>query len=107
MGNGKKTANKYQYNSVDLSGIRNRNELRVINMMGQVLQSYPDFSQDVINIQDIYALALNLLPSRYTQGFSIVLKEPVTDEQISDALHKAVQRVRDNPTGPDKKYESD
>ncbi|MFP4650011.1 MAG: late competence development ComFB family protein [Desulfobacterales bacterium] len=107
MGNDRKAADKYKYGAVDLSGIRNRNELRIINMMGEVLQSYPDVSQDVINIQDIYALALNLLPARYTQRFSIVLKEPVTDEQISDALHKAVQKVRDNPTGPGKEYESD
>ncbi|MFW5931406.1 MAG: late competence development ComFB family protein, partial [Desulfosalsimonas sp.] len=67
-----------------------------------VLDDYPEVARDVINIQDIYALALNMLPARYTQQFSIVLKDPVTDQEVSEALHKAVQRVRDNPTAPGK-----
>ncbi|MFP3999554.1 MAG: late competence development ComFB family protein [Desulfosalsimonas sp.] len=107
MGSSKKSADKYQYAGIDLIGIRNRNEVRVIKIMEQVLPEYPDVSRDVINIQDIYALALNMLPARYTQQFSIVLKDPVSDQQIADALHKAVQQVRDNPTGPERTYESD
>ncbi len=107
MGGTKQSGNKYQFAGVDLSGIRNRNELRVIKMMGQVLEQYPEVTQDVLNIQDIYALALNLLPARYTQQFSIVLNDPVAEQQVRDALCKAVEKVRDNPTGPDRKFEGE
>ncbi|MFP4668416.1 MAG: late competence development ComFB family protein [Desulfosalsimonas sp.] len=102
MGSKRASEGKYQFDGIDLSGIRNRNEIRIIKKMGEVLDDYPEVARDVINIQDIYALALNMLPARYTQQFSIVLKDPVTDQEVSEALHKAVQRVRDNPTAPGK-----
>lgn len=107
MGGAKETENKYQVAGVDLRGIRNRNELRVIKMMEQVLDEYPDVSKDVLNIQDIYALALNLLPSRYTQQFSIVLNDPVDDNRIREVLRDAVEKVRNNPTGPHREFEGD
>ncbi|MCF8025410.1 MAG: late competence development ComFB family protein [Desulfobacteraceae bacterium] len=105
MSGKKGSENKYQVAGADLSGIRNRNELRVLKMMERVLDEYPGVSRDVLNIQDIYALALNLLPARYTQQFSIVLDDPVDDWQIRKALCNAVEKVRDNPTGPDREFE--
>lgn len=107
MGGKKRSGDRYQFAGVDLGGIRNRNERRVIEMMGPVLEQYPEVARDVLNIQDIYALALNLLPARYTQGFSIVLNDPVTDQHVRDALQKAVEQVRANPTGPNRKFEGD
>ncbi len=91
----------YMLNGVDLSRVRNRNETRVIECMKEVLEEYPGFSPGMIDIQDIYALALNLLPARYTQEFSIVLREHVDRERIKQAVRQAVERVRDNPTGPE------
>jgi hypothetical protein len=94
-----KTAARYQVNGVDLSRIRNRNERRVLSQMQALLPEYSDFEPDILAIQDIYALALNLLPARYTQQFSIVLKDPVDEEAVQDAVRQAIERVRANPTG--------
>lgn len=84
---------------VDLSGIRNRNERRVMDRMEMLLNEYTDFEPDVLAIQDIYALALNLLPARYTQQFSIVLKDPVDNTAVETAVRAAIEKVRTNPTG--------
>ena len=92
---------KYRVGGADLSQIRNRNERRVISHLPAILGEYPDFEPDVVAIQDIYALALNLLPARYTQRFSIVLKEPVSDEAVRQAVRESVVRVMNNPTDQD------
>ncbi|MFO7860981.1 MAG: late competence development ComFB family protein [Desulfosalsimonas sp.] len=105
MSSTRRSENRYQFLGVDLSGIRNRNEFRVIRLLPEVLEQYPEVEQNVVNIQDIYALALNLLPARYTQQFSIVLKDPVSGDEVKDALRQAIERVRDNPTGPARQYE--
>lgn len=82
---------------VDLKGITNKNEKRVLACLPEVLQEFPDFHQERVNIQDVYALSLNLLPPRYTQAFSIVLKEPVSEEEVREAVRQAVRRVQGNP----------
>ena len=93
--------------TVDLQKIRNRNERRVLENFTLILDEYPDFQPDIIDIQDIYALALNALPPRYAQPGAIVLKEPVHEEQIQKALHQAIEKVRGNPTGEPRNRESD
>lgn len=95
---GEKKKNAYIFDGVDLGRIRNRNEVRVIAHMRELLGQYPDFSPDVIAVQDIYALALNHLPARYAQEFSIVLKDPVTDADVREAVQKAIDTVLGNPT---------
>jgi len=87
-----------QVAGVDLTGIRNRNERRVIARMKTLLKEHPDFEPDILAIQDIYALSLNLLPARYTQKFAIVLQEPVDDEAVRIAVEKAIEKVQANPT---------
>lgn len=82
---------------IDLAGIENRNEKRVLACMPQVLEEYPDFDPNAVDIQDIYALSLNSLPPRYTQAFSIVLQEPVGEDRVWEAVREAVQRVRTQP----------
>ena len=82
---------------VDLNGITNRNEKRVLACLPEVLQEFSDFGQERVNIQDVYALSLNLLPPRYTQAFSIVLKEPVTEAEVREAIRQAIDRVQKNP----------
>jgi hypothetical protein len=88
---------QYYYGSTPLGQIRNRNEHRVIKMLPQVLGQYDDFASDSIDIQDIYALALNKLPAHYVQETAIVLQEVVDDDAVLQALKDAVQMVRDKP----------
>ncbi len=89
---------RYQVRGVDLARIRNRNERRVISQMKLLLAEDEEFNPDILAIQDIYALALNMLPARYTQVFTIVLKDPVDDETVAGAVRKAIAQVRANPT---------
>jgi hypothetical protein len=105
MTSSRRSDDRYQILGVDLSAIRNRNEFRVIRLLPEILSEYPEVEQNVVNIQDIYALALNLLPARYTQQFSIVLKDPVSGDRVKDALRQAIRKVRDNPTGTERQYE--
>lgn len=88
---------KYRIGDVDLTEIRNRNETRVIKAMEQVLTEPPVYTPDPKDIQDIYALALNHLPPRYAQTGTIVLRDPVRDEQIVEAVRNAFVRVMERP----------
>ena len=65
--------------------------------LDDVLREFPDFQPNNIDIQDIYALALNKLPPRYKQEVSIVLREPVDQDMVQQAIREAVERVRENP----------
>lgn len=89
---------KYTFRGHSLFAIRNRNEIRVIALMERVLQEYPDFNPEPLDLEDIFALALNKLPSRYVQHGSIVLGEPVRDADVADAVRYAVSVVRENPS---------
>jgi hypothetical protein len=89
---------KYTFHGINLDAIRNRNELRVIAQLPEILNEYLDFEPNILDIQDIYALTLNLLPAFYTQEFSIVLKKNTDDQHVRDALRKAIEIVRGNPT---------
>ncbi len=91
---------KYSIRGTKLFWVRNRNELRVIQEMERVLGEHPDFKPAILDLEDIYALALNKLPARYTQRGSIVLQEPVRDEEIADAIRDAVEVVRARPNYP-------
>jgi hypothetical protein len=83
----------------DLGKIRNRNEGRVLDNLTLILDEYPGFEPDILDIQDIYALTLNSLPPRYTQEAAIVLREPVPEKQIQEALRRAIEKVKSHPTG--------
>ena len=82
---------------IDFHSIRNRNEERVITLLPEVLAGFPDCCPTRTNIEDIYALTLNLLPARYAQAVSLVIDEPVTDETIRLVLREAIRTVRDRP----------
>ncbi len=88
---------KYKIGDLSLYRIRNRNELRVIKYMREILVEYPEFEPDILDIQDIYALALNKLPSRYVQECSIVLQQDIDDIQIRDAIRIAIEKVKSSP----------
>lgn len=88
-----------EVNGVDLTKIRNRNENRVARHMPEVLEhDFSDYIFDPLDIEDIYALALNLLPAKYTQPGSIVLQREPSEFEIRGAIREAVARVLDNPT---------
>lgn len=88
----------YEVNGVPLGSIRNRNEERVVKLMPAVLAEFLDYKPSYLDIQDIYALTLNNLPPRYKQSGSIIIREPVTDEEIRRELRQAISRVEMAPT---------
>lgn len=84
---------------VDVSKIKNRNERRVIELIPEILDEYyEDYIFEDLDIQDIYALALNLVPAGYAQPGSIVLSNRLSDYEIKSKIRSAVERVLDNPT---------
>ncbi len=82
---------------LDFHSIRNRNEDRVIHLMPRVLAEFPDFRFTRTDVEDIYALTLNMLPARYVQAVTLVIDEPVTDETVLLMLREAVRTVRARP----------
>jgi len=97
MSSEEKRKERYRYGSVSLYGIRNRNERKVIENLDAVLREFPDFEPNTLDIQDIYALALNKLPPQYKQEASIVLRDALATEKIQQAIREAVEKVRANP----------
>jgi hypothetical protein len=90
--------NKYEVAGVPLENIRNRNELRVVKLLPQVLAEHLDYHPSYLDIQDIYALTLNNLTPRYRQQGTIILNESVRDEEILRELRSAVNKVELSPT---------
>jgi len=90
-------SNDYEKLDSAFEKIRNRNEQRVKKILLGMLKEFEWHQLDLLDLQDIYALSLNLLPARYTQEFSVVLKESVPDDQIKKAIRKAAMKVLNNP----------
>jgi len=88
---------EYFCGGTSLYKIRNRNELRASRLLGEVLQEYPEYSPEALDIEDIYALSLNNLPARYVEAGSIVLNDPVDDTTIRDCLRRAIRPVWQRP----------
>lgn len=80
-----------------LSKIINKNEKRVAVAMELLLGEMEDWSPETLDIQDIYALALNRLPPRYVQDGTIVFNEPVKNEEIDRVVEEAIGIVKDSP----------
>lgn len=89
--------NHFIVRGANLEGIRNRNEARVAALLPGLLDAIPGYAPGPLEIQDIFALTLNLLPARYAQRFSFVLREPLTDQDIVEQIREAVERVRSHP----------
>jgi len=88
---------KYKMGNVDFFNIRNRNEGRVIRVLQEFLlkHDHPPISNKAL--QDIYALALNKLPPRYTQRGTIVMDDPVKKAEIHTAVEQAYEIVLAQP----------
>ncbi len=85
----KKVKDKEALENIDFSAVHNRNEARVLKELKKMYSELPEAARNSKAIQDIYALALNSLPARYTQPGSIVLREPVRVEHIQAAIREA------------------
>ena len=81
----------------DFSAVHNRNESRVLKELKRLYAELPAAAHDPKAIQDVYALALNSLPARYTQPGSIVLRDPVRIEHIRAAIREAADKVAGQP----------
>ena len=79
-----------------LHQIRNRNEERVFQFMPSVIEGL-DYEPESLDIQDIYALALNKLPPHYVQETAIVLREQVDEDTIRVAIREVVEQVKASP----------
>ncbi len=84
---------KYHGGEVSLCRIRNRNELRVVKLLSEVLREFPDFEPDSLYIQEVYARALNNLPPHYAQEITIDPHNPIDDNTARNAIRTAVERV--------------
>ena len=90
----------YDINGLSLEGIRNRNEVRVVQMLREELPKVSDFCGCSLCIEDAYAAALNHIPAHYVQTGSIVLHKQPTDESLRRLVVEAIERVADHPKHP-------
>lgn len=90
---------RYTIAGIDVSDIRNRNEVRIVEKVREALEQIhgPEFSSQML--RDIYALALNLLPARYKQSGTIVLREPIRESHLREAVNRAIKQVLAKPKG--------
>lgn len=87
----------YKISGVDVSDIRNRNEARIAEKMQEALEKMGNPEVSPQAVRDAYALALNLLPARYKQSGTIVLREPIRESHLQDATARALKQVLSNP----------
>lgn len=92
-----KSSERYMIGNVDLFDVRNRNETRVIAKMRTALEELGNPDIPVRALRDAYALALNLIPARYAQSGTIVLRDPVREEDLQEAVGKALSQVLTHP----------
>lgn len=88
---------QYKIAGIDVSDIRNRNEVRMVEKVREALEQMgnPELSPQML--RDIYALALNLLPARYKQSGTIVLREPIRESHLREAVSRAIKQVTAKP----------
>jgi hypothetical protein len=92
-----KSNERYIIGTVDLADIRNRNETRVVAKLRAALEELGNPDIPVRALRDAYALALNLIPARYAQSGTIVLGDPVRDNDLQEAVGKALTQVLTHP----------
>ena len=88
---------RYNIVGVDVSDIRNRNEARIVEKMQEVLDQMGNPELAPQTLRDAYALALNLLPARYKQSGTIVLREPIRESHLREAAARALKQVLARP----------
>lgn len=89
---------KYSIFGVNLTSVRNKMELKVIKIMTEILDNYPNHDQCPLCIEDAFAMSLNRLPAKYAQYGSIVLKtEYPHDDEIYEIVADSIQEVANKP----------
>ena len=88
---------KYKIGDVDFFNIRNRNEGRVIRVLEEIWHKKGTPLISDKDLHDVYALALNTLPPRYTQRGTIVVDDPVKKAEIRRAVEDAYEIVLERP----------
>lgn len=90
---------QYSITGTDLSDIRNRNEIRIVEKMREALEQMGNPEMSPQALRDAYALSLNLLPARYKQSGTIVLREPIRESHLREAVARALKQVLSQPKG--------
>lgn len=90
----------YDVFGISVEKIRNKNEVKVIKFMRELIPQFPDFDYCSLCIQDVYALSLNQLSPRYIQAGTVVLKKELSDEDFRDIVEKSIEQVLKNKNHP-------
>lgn len=90
----------YDVFGVSVETVRNKNELKVMQFMREIIPQFPDFDYCSICIQDVYALSLNQLGPRYIQAGTIVLKKDLSDDDFRDVVENSIEQVLKNKNHP-------
>ncbi|SBW05066.1 conserved hypothetical protein [uncultured delta proteobacterium] len=88
---------QYTIAGVDVADVRNRNEIRIVEKMQYALDKLGNPEMTPQAVRDAYALALNLLPARYKQSGTIVLREPIRESHLEEATVRALKQVLNSP----------
>ena len=91
---------KFEIFGVSMSSIRNKNEMKVIQFMKELIPQFPEFDYCPICLQDVYALCLNQLSPRYAQEGTIVLKKDLLDVDYRDVVEASISTVIKNCNHP-------
>lgn len=89
--------NRHTIAGVEVSDVRNRNEIRIAEKLDDAIARLEAVHMTPQAIRDAYALALNLLPARYKQSGTIVLREPIRESHLDDAVNRAMKQVVRQP----------
>ena len=87
--------------NMDNSNITNRNEKKIIVALDTFFEEpgnkalFEKLSKK--DLQDVYALTLNLLPARYAHNTTIIVNEPIGPAQIRSTIDEAIKTVTNNP----------
>lgn len=88
---------RYIVDGVDMFSIRNRNETRVADCIREELRTMIDQGFTDKDLLDIYTYSLNQLPARYTLTGTMVLRDPVSKEDVCAVVREAFEHVTKNP----------
>lgn len=88
-------------NLINFDSVRNRNEKLVLKSLNAFMESARGRSYKELmtskDMQDIYALALNQLPARYAQSGTIIIGNPVREDDAVQAVLEAFETVLSHP----------
>ncbi len=91
---------KFEIFGVSMATIRNKNEMKVIKFMNELIPQFPEFDYCAICLQDVYALCLNQLSPRYAQEGTIILNKDLSDTDYRDVVEAAIGTVVKNSNHP-------